>query len=98
MAIEPDRGGDPRQRVAAHQMGKPPRERPLLLMLEAAPQEIGDDQAEHPVAEEFEPFIAARGAPPGAARRGRRRPGRRGGGSALGWVSASAKSSGRAKA
>ena len=59
MAIEPDPGGDPRQRVAAHQMGKPPRQRPLLLMPEAAPQEIGDDQAKHPVAEEFEPFIAA---------------------------------------
>ena len=53
------RGGDPRQRVTAYKLGKPPRQRPLLLICEVAPQDVGDDKAKHPVAEEFKPLVTA---------------------------------------
>ena len=59
MGAEPDRVGDPRQRLAAHEVGQAPGQVPLGLGLEPPPQKIRDDQTKDPVAEKFEPLVAA---------------------------------------
>ena len=55
-------------------MGVAPRQLAFGLVGEAAPQQLGDDEAEHPVAEEFEPLVAApaAAAPAHRARMGQR--------------------------
>jgi hypothetical protein len=45
------------QGLAPHELGVAPRQRPLVLVGEAPPQELGDDQAEHAVAEELKPLV-----------------------------------------
>ena len=52
-------GRDVGQGPAAHQDGKAFRQRPLLLIRKILEQHMGDNQAEHPVAEEFEPLEAS---------------------------------------
>src|SRR5215218_9211801 len=61
MAVKPQRGGDPGQRIAAHQMRESSGQMPFRLVRKAAPQQIGDDQPEHAITEEFEPFVTAAG-------------------------------------
>ncbi len=90
MAVEPDLQRDPRQGVAAHQIAQAACQVAFRLVLEAVPQQIGDDEAEHPVAEKFEALVmvlsgrlaapaslAARGATRAARRRGNARMGQR---------------------
>ena len=47
------------QRPAAHQGDEALGQRALLVFRKSLEKHVGDDQAEHPVAEEFEPFEAA---------------------------------------
>jgi hypothetical protein len=59
MLVEPHRTGGARQGFTAHEMSVPPRQVAFGLMLEALPYEVRDNKAEHPVAKEFEAFVAA---------------------------------------
>ncbi len=56
------------QHGLGHQMGETRAELAFLLIGKALGQPLGNEQAEHPVADEFQPFVrpraaAARGAP-----------------------------------
>src|ERR1700746_3571877 len=67
MRTEPDRLGDARERGTANQMRQTPRQVAFGLVLEPAPQQVGDDEAQNAVAEEFEALVAAAGRTPAAA-------------------------------
>lgn len=53
---QPDRAGDTGQGLGPDQRGVPARQRADLLVGEALEQQVRDDQAEDPVAEELEPL------------------------------------------
>ena len=59
--FEPDRGGDPGQRLAPYQLGQSSRQMSLGFISEARPQQIGNDQTQHPVAQKLQSFIPALG-------------------------------------
>ena len=89
---EPHLAGHARQRLAPHQLGQPPRQMAFRLVGEPPPQEVGDDQARAPGRRGIR---AVRNWAAPIPRLPRRRP-LPGFANALGWVSASAKNSGRA--
>ena len=60
---EPNRVGDTRERFSADQMSMATGQMPLGLVLETPPQQLRDNQAEHPVAQEFKALVAARREP-----------------------------------
>ena len=64
-AVEADLDGHRAPASRAARAAQAPGQRPFRFGVEPAPQQIGDDQPEHPVAEEFEPLViaAARAAP-----------------------------------
>ena len=51
--------GDLGAGLLAHQIGEPARQLALVGLGKGAEQHVGNDQAEHVVAEEFQPLIAA---------------------------------------
>src|SRR5262249_26374935 len=65
---EIDRARDVRAGLAAHEVGKAARKLALVRRRKGAKQHVGDDEAEHMVAEELEALVAA-----GAALAGERR-------------------------
>ena len=55
--------------LLAHQIGEPARQLALVGAWEGAVEHVGDDQAEHVVAEEFQALIAVGAVAAGRARR-----------------------------
>src|SRR5437763_17131281 len=59
MRAKPASIGNARERLGSHEVGQPAGQVAFRLVLEAPPQQIGDDEAQNPVAEEFEALVAA---------------------------------------
>ena len=57
MGAQADRPGDAGEGFAPHQLGVPPGHLALALVPVGGEEKLGDDQPEHPVAEEFEAFV-----------------------------------------
>src|SRR4029077_14133942 len=58
MPTQLDRFGDARQRLAPHEMGMSASKIALGLVFKVPPQQIGDDETENAVAEEFQTLVA----------------------------------------
>ena len=59
MTVETDIERDLRHRLAPHEIRHAARQMSFRLGREALPQEVGDHQAQHPVAEKFKPLVMA---------------------------------------
>src|SRR5262249_46878186 len=72
-SAEVERPRDVRAGLLANQVGETARQLALVRLGEGAKQHVGDHQAEHVIAEEFQALIAAAAARPGKRRNVRER-------------------------